>query len=93
MSLRLRLFLAVTLVIVVHTVARIVLLVEDTRDTVRRTQQVQGKWVGKNLANSLVNPLLTNDLATVHSTAGLLFSEQTFLRLAVLDESAAPIID
>jgi diguanylate cyclase (GGDEF)-like protein len=93
MSLRLRLFLAVTLVIVVHTLAQIVLLVEDTRNSVRRTQQVQGAWTGKNLANSLANPLVTNDLATVQSTAGLLFSEQNFLRLAVLDERGAAIID
>ncbi len=93
MSLRLRLFLAVTLVIAVHTAAQIALLVEDTRDTVRRTQQVQGAWVGKNLANSLVNPLLTNDLATVQSTVELLFSEQNFHRLAVLDDRRVAIID
>ena len=93
MSLRLRLFLAVTLVIVVHTAAQIALLVEDARDTVRRTQQVQGAWVGKNLANSLANPLVTNDLATVQSTVELLFSEQNFHRLAVLDDRRVAIID
>ena len=93
MSLRLRLFFAVTLVIVVHTAAQIVLLAADTRDSVRRTQQVQGEWVGKSLANSLANPLVANDLATVQSTVELLFSEKNFLRLAVLDERGQVIID
>ncbi len=93
MSLRLRLFFAVALVIVVHTVAQIVLLAEDARDSGRLTQQVQGEWVGKNLANSLANPLVTNDLATVQSTVELLFSEKNFLRLAVLDERRQAIID
>ena len=93
MSLRLRLFLAVTLVIVMHTGARIVLLAQDTRDNARQMQQEQGEWVGKSLANTLTNPLITNDLATVQSTTALLFSEKQFARLAVLDDRGQAIID
>ena len=47
MSLRLRLFLAVTLVIVVHTGLRIVLLAQNARDSARVAQQVQGEWALK----------------------------------------------
>ena len=93
MSLRLRLFLAVTLVIVVHTGLRIVLLAQNARDSARVAQQVQGEWVGKSLANTLTNPLVTNDLATVQSTVELLFSEKAFLKLAVLDDRGRTIID
>ncbi len=93
MSLRLRLFIAVAFVIVVQAGAQIVLLAEDARDSVRQAQRAQGEWVGKTLANSLVNPLITNDLATVQSTVQLMFSEQHFLRLAVLDERQRSIID
>ena len=93
MSLRLRLLLAVTLVIVVHTGVRIVLLAQDARDSARVAQQVQGEWVGKSLANSLTNPLIANDLATVQSTVELLFSEKAFLKLAVLDDRGRTIID
>lgn len=93
MSLRLRLFMAVTLVIVVHTVVLILLLVEDTREAVSRTQQVQGAWMGKSLATSLANPLITNDLATVQSTVELMFFEQNYLQLAVIDDRGVAIID
>ena len=93
MSLRLRLFFAVALVIVVHTGVQIVLLAEDARDSVRQTQQWQGEWIGKNLANSLANPLVTGDLATVQSTVERVFSEKHFLKLSVLDEQLRTIID
>lgn len=93
MSLRLRLFLAVTLVIVVHTGARIVLLAQDARDSARQMQQEQGEWVSKSLAKTLTNALITNDLATVQSTVTLLFSEKQFLKLAVLDDRGQAIID
>ena len=93
MSLRLRLLLAVTLVIVVHTGVRIVLLAQTARDSARVAQQVQGEWVGKSLANTLTNPLVANDLATVQSTVELLFSEKAFLKLAVLDDRGRTIID
>ena len=93
MSLRLRLFLAVTLVIVAHTAAQIMILMDDTRDIVERTQNVQGEWSGKNLANSIANSLITNDLATVQSTAQLLFAEQNFLQLTVHDDRGKSIID
>ena len=93
MSLRLRLFLAVTLIILVHTGARIVLLAQDSRANAQLTQQEQAAWVGKSLASSLTNPLISGDLATVQSTTKLLFSEKTFLKLAVLDEGGRTIID
>lgn len=93
MSLRLRLFLTVTFIILVHAGAQIVLLAQNARDNARLTQQVQGEWVGKSLAKSLTNPLIANDLATVQSTVGLLFSEQAFLKLAVLDERGRTIVD
>ena len=93
MSLRWRLFLAVTFVIIVHAGARIVLLAQDARDSARLAQQVQGEWASKSLASTLTNPLVGNDLATVQSTASLLFSEQSFLKLAVLDERGRSIID
>lgn len=93
MSLRLRLFFAVTFVIVVHTGIRIALLAQDARDSARLAQQVQGDWVVKSLANTLTNPLVANDLATVQSTVELLFSEKAFLKLAVLDDRGRTIID
>ena len=93
MSLRLRLFLAVALVIVVHTGVRIGLLAQNARDSARVAQQVQGEWVGKSLANTLTNPFVANDLATVQSTVELLFSEKAFLKLAVLDDRGRTIID
>ncbi len=93
MSLRLRLLLAVTLVILAHAGARIMLLAEDARTSARLAQQAQGAWAGKSLAGILANPLVTNDLATVQSTVGLLFSEKYFLKLAVLDDRDKTIID
>lgn len=93
MSLRLRLFFAVVFVIVVHTGVQIVQLAEDARASARLTQQAQGEWVGKSLANSLANPLVTNDLATVQSSVERMFSEKYFLRLAVLDDRQQAIID
>lgn len=93
MSLRLRLFLAVTFVIVVHTGVRIALLAQDARENARVAQQEQGEWVGKSLANTLTNPLVANDLATVQSTVELLFSDKAFLKLAVLDDRGRTIID
>lgn len=93
MSLRLRLFLAVTLVIVVHTGARIVLLAEDARNSARLTQQVQGEWASKSLVRIIANPLVANDLATVQSTVELLFAEKRFVRLAVIDDRQQAIID
>ena len=93
MSLRLRLLLAVTLVILAHAGARIVLLAEDARTSARLAQQMQSEWVGKSLTGILANPLVTNDLATVQSTVSLLFSEKYFLKLAVLDDRDQTIID
>lgn len=93
MSLRLRLLLAVTLVIVVHTGVQIVFLAQNARDSARIAQQVQGEWVGKSLANTLINPFVANDLATVQSTVELLFSEKAFLKLAVSDDRGRTIID
>ena len=93
MSLRLRLVLVVTSVIVVHAGVRIVLLAQDARDSAHQAQQVQGEWVGKSLANTLTNPLIANDLATVQSTVELLYSEKAFLQLAVRDDRDRTIID
>ena len=93
MSLRFRLLLVVTSVIVVHAGVRIVLLAQDARDSAHQAQQVQGEWVGKSLANTLTNPLIANDLATVQSTVELLYSEKAFLQLAVRDDRDRTIID
>ncbi len=93
MSLRLRLFLAVTIVILVHTGIRIFLLGQQARASAHVIQQDQGQWVTKTLAKSLTNALITNDLSTVRSTVELLFSEKNFKRIIVLDDRGRPIAD
>lgn len=93
MTLRLRLFFVVAIVIALHTCTLIVLLAQDARESARIAQQVQGEWVGKSLAQILASSLITNDLATVQSTVKLLFSEKRFLKLEVLDDRGRSIID
>mgnify|MGYP000380226133 CR=1 FL=1 len=93
MSLRLRLLLAVTLMILAHAGLQVALLKADAPRRVQAAQQEQGGWVSHGLANVLANSLVSGDLATVQNTIELSFSEQRFLRLAVVDESRRTIID
>lgn len=93
MSLRLRLFLAVTIVILVHTGTRIFLLSQQAREHAHATQQDQGQWVSRTLARTLTNAMITNDLATVRSTVELLYSEKKFRRITVLDDRGYAIAD
>lgn len=93
MSLRLRLLLAVTFMILAHAGLQVALLKADAPRRVQAAQQEQGVWVSQGLANVLANSLVSGDLATVQNTIELSFSEQRFLRLAVVDESRRTIID
>ncbi|MES2408045.1 MAG: EAL domain-containing protein [Pseudomonadota bacterium] len=93
MSLRLRLFLAVTIVILVHTGTRIFLLSQQAREHAHATQQDQGQWVTRTLAQVLTNALITNDLATVRSTVELLYSEKKFRQITVLDDRGHAVAD
>ena len=93
MSLRLRLLLAVTSMILAHAGLQVALLKADAPRRVQDAQHEQGVWVSQGLANVLANSLVSGDLATVQNTIELSFSEQRFLRLAVVDESRRTIID
>ena len=93
MSLRLRLLLAVTLMILAHAGLQLALLKADAPRRVQNAQHEQGVWVSRGLANALANSLIAGDLATVQNTIELSFSEQRFLRLAVVDEAGRNIID
>lgn len=93
MSLRFRLLLAVTLMLLAHAGLEVALLKSDAARRVQSVQLEQAAWVSRGLANALVNSLITGDLATVQSTIELSFTDQRFLRLAVEDEAGRRIVD
>ena len=79
--------------ILAHGGLQVALLKADAPRRVQDAQREQGVWVSQGLANVLANSLIAGDLATVQNTIELSFSEQRFLRLAVVDEAGRNIID
>ena len=93
MSLRLRLFIVIGAIIATHTLWQLVSVGKYAQDNITKSQKRLSDWTARTLKNSLINALVTGDFATVRSTAELVFDEEKFLQLNIIDEQARTIAD